>query len=605
MAAIDDLIAQIEDKALRERLQYEASRITRKRTFGLVFEDHLPELTPIYSARVRQQSMVALRNGPLTDLWRVLSVREGEARCRRSSNGEVRSIQVEDLVVARQFGEPIFPVLNPVDQVKNGPKQAPWHTLIEADNYHALQLLEYLYAGKVDCIYIDPPYNTGARDWKYNNDYVDSNDRWRHSKWLAMMERRLRIAVRLLRPDGILCLTIDDFEHHHVRTLVSTFLKDLTYLGTIVVRTSPSGRPSTRGFRVNHEYALFFGKGRSTSIGRLSMSKGQQAHFSELDEKGSFAWQNLRKRGGSNTFRIARPRQYFPLYVQKTGFRVPTMDWNEEEREWRVHDAPRNGEVAIFPVGSDGRERIWSLSPKKIRDGTEEFEIRENQEGALSVWRKVRPNPKGSLPSTWWDSSKYSITSHGATELEKILGRTDRPFPFPKSPFSVLDALRVSGANEPDALVVDFFAGSGTTLHAVNLLNELDGGARRCVLVTNNEVSEEESRVLRSRGFRQGDQEWEKHGICQSITWPRSKFTILGRREDDSQLDDDYLTGQTIENEKPRRIRQAAFTSMSDLNSLTKKRQLVALIDGLPPIPGEEGFCLHSLRATLDIHPIR
>ena len=116
MAAIDDLIAQIEDKALRERLTLEMKRLTREKKFGLVFEDHLPELTPIYSARVRRHSKVALRDGELTDLWRVLSVRDGE---------------------------PIFPALIPVDKVQNGPMDAPWHTLIEADNYHALQLLEY------------------------------------------------------------------------------------------------------------------------------------------------------------------------------------------------------------------------------------------------------------------------------------------------------------------------------------------------------------------------------------------------------------------------------------------------------------------------------
>jgi adenine-specific DNA-methyltransferase len=101
------------------------------------------------------------------------------------------------------------------------PADAPWHTLIEADNYHALQLLDYLYAGQVDCIYIDPPYNTGARDWKYNNDYVDGNDGWRHSKWLAFMEKRLKLAKRLLKPDtGVLIVTIDEHEVHHLGMLL-------------------------------------------------------------------------------------------------------------------------------------------------------------------------------------------------------------------------------------------------------------------------------------------------------------------------------------------------------------------------------------------------
>ena len=116
------------------------------------------------------------------------------------------------LVVVAKFGDPIFPCLKAMDSVCNAPDSDLWHTLIEADNYHALQLLEYLYAGKVDCIYIDPPYNTGARDWKYNNDYVDLADSYRHSKWLSMMEVRLSIAKKLLTPKGVIICAIDENE---------------------------------------------------------------------------------------------------------------------------------------------------------------------------------------------------------------------------------------------------------------------------------------------------------------------------------------------------------------------------------------------------------
>ena len=201
MAAIDDLIAQIEDKALRARLKEEADRLRREKKFGLVFEEHLPELTPVYSAEVRAGCLVAKRGAALTDIWRVLAVEDGQAHCLNRASGVHESFAVADLVAVLEFGDPIFPSLVPMDRVQNGPADAPWHTLIEADNYHALQLLEYLYAGQVDCIYIDPPYNTGARDWKYNNDYVDGNDGWRHSKWLAFMKRRLKLAKRLLNPE--------------------------------------------------------------------------------------------------------------------------------------------------------------------------------------------------------------------------------------------------------------------------------------------------------------------------------------------------------------------------------------------------------------------
>ena len=128
---------------------------------------------------------------------------------------------MDALVCVAQFGEPIYPYLQPLDTVCNAPDSDLWHTLIEADNYHALQLLEYLYAGKVDCIYIDPPYNTGARDWKYNNDYVDGNDTYRHSKWLSMMEKRLKLAKHLLNPvDSVMIVTIDEKEYLHLGCLL-------------------------------------------------------------------------------------------------------------------------------------------------------------------------------------------------------------------------------------------------------------------------------------------------------------------------------------------------------------------------------------------------
>lgn len=255
MAAIDDLIAQVEDKALRERLLKETRQITKGKKFGLVFENHLPELTPIYNAKVHKHCKVALRDGPLTDLWQVLAIRNDKAHCRNIGNEKTSEIPLDNLVVVRQFGESIFPTLTPMDKVQNGPDDAPWHTLIEADNYHALQLLEYLYAGKVDCIYIDPPYNTGARDWKYNNDYVDGNDAWRHSKWLSMMQRRLTLAKKLLNSEmGVLIVTIDEHEVHNFRVLLSQLFPEY-YIQMITAVTNPKGVTQGRFSRVE-EYVI-------------------------------------------------------------------------------------------------------------------------------------------------------------------------------------------------------------------------------------------------------------------------------------------------------------------------------------------------------------
>jgi adenine-specific DNA-methyltransferase len=275
LSAIHDLIAQVTDPRLRERLAAEWASASKEKKFGLVFEDHLPELLPLPKARPRRGDLVCRRTGSLKDVWQVLRVRDGIATCIRPgaephamqtnpSATETVDMAVDELLVVREFGEPIFPSLVPMDAVQNGDPAGPWHTLIEADNYHALQLLDYLYAGQVDCIYIDPPYNTGARDWKYNNDYVDANDQWRHSKWLAFMEKRLKLAKRLLKPDsGVLIVTIDEHEVHHLGMLLERLFPDWARQ-TVTIVINAKGVAQGRFARAE-EYALYcFAPGAGT-----------------------------------------------------------------------------------------------------------------------------------------------------------------------------------------------------------------------------------------------------------------------------------------------------------------------------------------------------
>lgn len=186
------------------------------------------------------------------------------------------------------------------------------------------------------------------------------------------------------------------------------------------------------------------------------------------------------------------------------------------------------------------------------------------------------------VPGSQWRIASHDATQYGSRLLGDIL--PDRRFPFPKSVYAIRDTVRFYLEDKPNALIVDFFAGSGTTLNAVNLLNATDGGYRRCILATNNEVSAEEAETLRSRGLQSGDDDWEAQGICRSVTWPRSKFTILGRRDDGTPLPGDYLSGKTVEKEKPRRFIQIGFVDPAALDTPAKKKQVVALIDGLPQI---------------------
>ncbi len=186
MAKIETLIAQIPDEKLRKAVAAEVKALKKTKQFGLVFEEHLPETVRLPSLDVREGSLVALKREVGDQLWRVESVRKGIATCYKDVEGITREdeprmeFDVQELVVVRTFGDPIYPALVAVDRVGRGGPERPWHMLVSADNFHALQLLLYAYEEKVDLIYIDPPYNTGARDWKYNNDYVEGDDLYRH-----------------------------------------------------------------------------------------------------------------------------------------------------------------------------------------------------------------------------------------------------------------------------------------------------------------------------------------------------------------------------------------------------------------------------------------
>lgn len=566
MAAIDDLIAQIEDKALRDRLRKEADRITKEKKFGLVFEEHLPELTAIFGASIRKDSKVALRSGPLSDMWRVLSVREDKAQCRNIASGATKQFLINDLLVVKQFGEPIFPALIPVDRVKNGADNAPWHVLIEADNFHALQLMEYLYAGQVDCIYIDPPYNTGARDWKYNNDYVDINDRWRHSKWLAMMKRRLALAKRLLRRDGVLIVTIDDNEARHLACLLTELFPGYNVF-TIVIEHNKRGRQGEE-FAKTHEYAYFV-------VPEVPGAVGEEQLFETIGGE----TRNLR-RTGNNSLREARPNQFYPIWVERKSLKV--VDIGESlPLEKKRSDSAKNGLVPIWPVDKDGIERNWHYGRERTIAELNKGKIyAQEQNYGIQIYYTLREK-ESKRYKTVWSRPTLDASTYGSELLKEILGRPSG-FSFPKSLYAERDCLAAVCSHRKNALILDFFAGSGTTLHAVNLLNAIDNGNRRCIMVTNNEVSEAEATALTEKKLRPGSPEWDRQGICESVTWPRSKYSIRGKRDDGTKLDGEYFTGKALSIEKQRRFQHISFISSAQLNNIQKRKALVSLIKAIP-----------------------
>jgi adenine-specific DNA-methyltransferase len=375
-----------------------------------------------------------------------------------------------------------LPVLDEVeDKEIKTESEKPVNLLIEGDNYHALSVLNYTHKGKVDGIYIDPPYNTGAKDWTYNNNYVDSEDPYRHSKWLSMMAHRLRLAKNLLTQKGIICVTIDDYELPRLLLLMEEMFGEFNHLGTIAIRNNPAGRSTMKGISITHEYALFFGRTLMSHVGRLSRTQKQKDRYDEKDEKGYFEWVNFRKPGG---LKQESPKMFYPIFATSKNMRIPEMKWDSNKNEWVLLEKPKKGEEIIYPIDDNDREKRWRWGVERTRKELSEFKT-QNQKGKLHIYVKGRLTNEGILPMTWWDKKEYSATAYGTNFLKDMFSELG-VFSYPKSIFAVEDCIKVL-TNKNDALILDFFAGSGTTGHAVLRLNREDGGNRKFILCTNNE----------------------------------------------------------------------------------------------------------------------
>lgn len=612
MAAINDLIARIQDPELRQRMEKEVKELTKHKKFGLVFENHVPEMTLLYDYPISRGCKVIRKvddDKRLTEdiLWEVKRVSCGVASCRSSATGEVQQVACQDLVCVAKNGEPIYPCLKYVDSVQNAPDSDLWHTLIEADNFHALQLLAYLYPQQVDCIYIDPPYNSGATDWKYNNNYVDTSDSYRHSKWLAMMESRLMLAKKLLNPkNSVMIVTIDEKEYLHLGCL----LEDMFPEANIQMVTSViSGKGVSRAgqFSRVEEYLFFVSFGEMPV---LQLDKNMLGILNEesSSKKNAIDFLGFRRRNKGN-FRTSRPHQFYPVIVDNNDGHIVKIG------EALTPDINRNdvaipkGCSALWPLDPNGSERIWSLVPesaenllskgylkvinwnketkkgsvkylaegmvKDIDNGVIVVDSRDEY-GAVVSGHYLNADDDTSRPRRVWVDKLHNASSYGTLLIKKFLG--EKRFEFPKSLYAVHDAIRFFVANNPNALILDFFSGSGTTLHAVNLLNKEDGGHRRCIMVTNNEVSADEEKAFRAKGLHKGDEEWEKFGIARYVNWPRTQCSIKGVDVKGDPISGEYITSNTEEKVVKRTIKQVCLDLRDDSLGTKLKKQMVGLI---------------------------
>lgn len=574
MSRLNDLIRQVNEKdpALAADLQCEVAALADRRAFGLNFERHVPEAVELPGRRVRRGDKVRVlpargQKPKESDakLWRVTNInRNGDSTTAElvalADETATATASITDLVVVAEFRDAIYPGLVAREGKIERGGDKPFHTVINAENFHALQLLLFTHRGKIDCIYIDPPYNSGtAKDWKYNNTYVEKDDLYRHSKWLAFMERRLIIAKELLRPDeSVLVCAIDENEAAHLGLLLAQVFHG-SKIQMVTVLSNPAGASIIDQFsRVDeHLYFVNIGAARPQRT-PIDTTPGTSTFVDESGKAKTFVWEPFQRRGG-NSRRQDTKAKFFPVYIdEKTPKIVGCGDHLPEECDLTEAPPPPVGCVAQWPIKEDGSEACWQLSAPTFRQYLEagriklgrknrktgrwglafltkghmasiesgELEVLGKDDSGALIVKNAEGRTRSQVGKTLWTNKAYSATEHGSTFLRSFI--PGRKFSFPKSLYAVEDALRHYLINKPDAIVLDFFAGSGTTSHAVMRLNKQDGGRRRAIAVTNNEVSAEQQQQLRAGSLRPGDTEWEKWGICDYITQPRITAAVTG-----------------------------------------------------------------------------
>lgn len=570
MSRLTDLIgkAKAEDPQLGADLEREFRALSSRLSFGLNFERHNPEAVELPSRPVRKRDKVRVlpargetKKGDQR-LWRVRAIRkrknEADLELPDAENAEIQTVALDDLVVVAEFGDTIYPGLVSTGKVSRG-EDRPWHTVINGENYHALKALTWTHRGKVDAIYIDPPYNTGAKDWKYNNDYIDGEDNYRHSKWLAMMERRLLVAKELLNPLGsVLVVTIDEKEYLRLGLLLEQLFPegDMQMVTSVINR---AGSQRVGSFSRVEEYIFYVFFGKSSVVPWTSTMLDDSADYEKKQAKLPTVWFTAVRRGTASALRGARPNLFYPVYLDaKTGAFVSVGEPLPKEVD-RDSVEPPVGTVAMWPIHSDGTEQTWRFSAERMREKIDAGTARLGRRDPKTGWRSLTYLQPGTLknidegifvvtgrtdegalilemadgaaksvaPRTVWNHSSHFARDNGSTLLKSMLG--EKRFDFPKSLFAVEDTLRFVLAEKPNAVILDFFSGSGTTAHAVMRLNKQDGGSRQCISVTNNEVSADEQKGLRDQNLRPGDLDWEKLGICDFITKPRVEAAITGK----------------------------------------------------------------------------
>lgn len=384
-----------------------------------------------------------------------------------------------------------------------------------------------------------------------------------------MMRKRITLAKRLLATRGILVVTIDENEVDHLAVLLrEVFPKHLHKRLSIVINPKGAGK---RNFGRMEEYALFVipdtgeseihanylqdlaskieednessANEKKTKKKRTSLNKDEKWDKPfPIEEAEIWELRHARRRGNESSYRHQRPNQFYPIYIDEKNRKVVRVGDSipkSKAPDFRTVD----GLTPIWPIDHDGNHRCWRFIPSSMQRRIDDAHVvlgkfnKKKKTWTINIWEK---SAKKKLVKTVWWNPRHDAGTHGTSLLHEFLGRRDA-FPFAKSLYSVVDTLSTSIIDKPDALILDFFAGSGTTAHAVSLINARYGGQRRSIMVSNNEPGEKVAASLARKGLFPGDPEFESNGICESVTWPRCKAMITGKRADGKSLEGTYI----------------------------------------------------------------
>lgn len=521
------------DPKLASTLTREVDALRRSRKFGLVFEKHLPESVRLLNHPIKRGVKVALKDPEKKEErleWRVARVTgKGTKRVAHLVGPDgpaAKPVPVSKLVVIREFGEPVYPGLQPRTRIEAGDPDAPWHTVINGENFHALQALRMTHRGKVDLIYIDPPYNTGNKSWIYNDRYVADTDADRHSKWLSFMERRLTIAHELLAQTGLILIHIDDKEHAHLKLLCDQVFGHKHFVANLVWRTDGNIDNQAK-VKENHEYVLMYAR----SIDDLVLSGVKDPNLSDTSKLYTSEIRNsVVKNGPKNPVSDIELPAGFPAGFKQGIVKARDDKWPHYSEDLVVEDGRLQTPVTASSGWASANllRRFIELGFAQVSDTKGQatrFEL--TQTGAIENVKARRDDQHHILTVL----TNLGTTETAGNELAAMGTRFPYPKPVPLSSYLISFAPR-------SAVILDFFGGSGTATESAIRLNIKDGGTRQCILITNNELSSSDADRLRKDGYLPGDPEWEARGVCRYVTEPRLSTVVTGIRPDGSNYSD-------------------------------------------------------------------